>query len=143
MSDKAGRLGGTAIAYPANKGVWEKTLCQHQGSWDYTVVSLYLRTEGLTGPTNSNSEVLASLMAYIRTLQEPWIVLGDWNVDPTELQDTTICQIMRGRRILATGEATCKHGAELDFGVVSRSLQHSKRYFKPHCSCPPRGQNGK
>ena len=43
-------------------------------------------------------------------------------MDPTEIQDTALIQVMRGRMV-ATGEATCNHGAELDFGVVSRSLE--------------------
>ena len=47
-----------------------------QSRWGYTIVSLYLRdTEGINGPTNA--EVLASLVAYVRTLPEPWIVLGE------------------------------------------------------------------
>ena len=56
--------------------------------------SLYLRdTEGLNGPTNA--EVLSSLVAFVRTLPEPWIILGDWNLDPTEVQDTALIQVMR------------------------------------------------
>ena len=105
-------------------------------------VSLYLRdTEGLNGPTNA--EVLASLVAFVRTLPEPWIILGDWNLDPTEVQDSTLIQVMRGR-MLATGEATCNHGAELDFGVVSRSLEVLADLsvtwavpWKPHAASPP------
>ena len=132
LSDKGTRLGGTACAFPKNSGVWQKATYQCKGAgytavglrqrrWDYTIVSLYLRdTEGLNGPTNA--EVLSSLVAFVRTLPEPWIILGDWNLDPTEVQDTALIQVMRGRMI-ATGEATCNHGAELDFGVVSRSLE--------------------
>ena len=93
-----------------------------QRRWDYTIVSLYLRnTEGLNGPTNA--EVLSSLVAFVRTLPEPWIILGDWNLDPTEVQDTALIQVMRGRMVATGGEATCNYGAELDFGVVSRSLE--------------------
>ena len=96
-SEKDTRLGGgTAIAYPKNSGVREKTLYQHQGagfvsvglrqgSWDYIVISLHRGNK-----------------------RPPWCpmsdVLGDWSVDPTEVQDTTICQVMRGR-LLATEEA--------------------------------------
>ena len=53
-------------------------------------------------------------------------------------QDTTLHQVMRGR-LLVTGEATCNHGAELDVGVVSRSLEALTTFtptwevpWKPH-----------
>ena len=112
LSDKGTRLGGTACAFPKNSGVWQKATYQCKGAgytavglrqrrWDYTIVSLYLRdTEGLNGPTNA--EVLSSLVAFVRTLPEPWIILGDWNLDPTEVQDTALIQVMRGRMV-ATG----------------------------------------
>ena len=87
LSDKGTRLGGTACAFPKNSGVWQKATYQCKGAgytavglrqrrWDYTIVSLYLRdTESLNGPTNV--EVLSSLVAFVRTIPEPWIILGD------------------------------------------------------------------
>ena len=100
LSDTGTRLGGTACAFPKNSGVWQKATYQCKGAgytavglrqrrWDYTIVSLYLRdTEGMNGPTNA--EALSSLVAFVRTLPEPWIILGDWNLDPTEVQDTAL-----------------------------------------------------
>ncbi|CAE7453123.1 unnamed protein product, partial [Symbiodinium sp. KB8] len=69
----------------------------------YTLISLYLKdTEGPTGPRNA--QILASLVAYVRELPEPWII---------------------GGRLITAGEITCTQGEgnELDFVLVSRCIE--------------------
>ncbi|OLP75817.1 hypothetical protein AK812_SmicGene44330 [Symbiodinium microadriaticum] len=69
----------------------------------YTLISLYLQdTEGPTGPRNA--QILASLVAYVRELPEPWII---------------------GGRLITAGEITCTQGEgnELDFVLVSRCIE--------------------
>ncbi|CAE7761438.1 unnamed protein product, partial [Symbiodinium necroappetens] len=68
----------------------------------YTLISLYLKdTEGPTGPRNA--QILASLVAYVRELPEPWII----------------------GRLITAGEITCTQGEgnELDFVLVSRCIE--------------------
>ena len=54
---------------------------------DVVLVTIYLKcVEGLHGPTNS--EILASLVSFVRTLDQPWIVGGDFNVSPEAVSYT-------------------------------------------------------
>ena len=70
-----------------------------------TLICLHVKgTQGPTGPRNT--QILASLVVYVRELPEPWIIGGDWNCTPHVCMQTSMCQVMRGRLITA-GEITC------------------------------------
>ena len=128
------RIGGVAWVARRHKNVWTKHSFLLEGAGyeaigvqaqglTYTLISLYLQdTEGPTGPRNA--QILASLVAYVRELPEPWIIGGDWNCMPHVFMQSSVCQVMRGRLITA-GEITCTQGEgnELDFVLVSRCIE--------------------
>ena len=128
------RLGGVAWVARRHRNVWTKHSFLLEGAGyeaigvqaqglTYTLISLYLKdTEGPTGPRNA--QILASLVAYVRELPEPWIIGGDWNCTPRVFMQSSVCQVMRGRLVTA-GEITCTQGEgnELDFVLVSRCIE--------------------
>ena len=58
---------------------------------------------------DGNRDALSALGRELRKLQCPWIVGGDWNIDPEELFDSGFIELMRGS-IVARGkdEGTCR-----------------------------------
>ena len=67
------------------------------------------------------ASVLARQITFLKNTPEPWILGGDWNVEPEEIESTPLLQTMRGT-LVASGEATTNWGSELDFAVVNRGL---------------------
>ena len=86
-----------------------------------TLVSVYMAdSEGLS---EKNLAVLGDATALVRSLRSPWIMAGDWNMDPRTLNaagwvDTT------GGVIIAPALETCNKST-YDFFVVSKELQHA------------------
>ena len=134
LGETGSRIGGVAWVARKHRNVWTKHSFLLEGAGyeaigvqaqglTYTMISLYLKdTEGPTGPRNA--QILASLVAYVRELPEPWIIGGDWNCTPHVFMQCSVCQVMRGRLITA-GEITCTQGEgnELDFVLVSRCIE--------------------
>ena len=134
LRETGSRIGGVAWVARKHRNVWTKHSFLLEGAGyeaigvqaqglTYTMISLYLKdTEGPTGPRNT--QILASLVAYVRELPEPWIIGGDWNCTPHVFMQCSVCQVMRGRLITA-GEITCTQGEgnELDFVLVSRCIE--------------------
>ena len=84
-------------------------------------VSVYLRdSEGLS---EANLAILTQLAALLRSLSGPWVVGGDWNIQPQQLQESRWLDLVRGT-IHATSQPTC-HQSTYDFFVVSATISHS------------------
>ena len=89
--------------------------------WHLALVSLYLQdSSGLSA--SPNSDILAHLFSFIKTLKFPWLVAGDFNVDAEEIRETTIPETL-GARVVRVPGATVDSGRCLDFALVSRSLE--------------------
>ena len=63
-----------------------------------------------------NAEILSRLVAILKHRTGPWLVAGDFNVEPQEIAVTTLVQELGGQ-IICTGEPTMRGGSELDFGT--------------------------
>ena len=72
------------------------------------VICVYLRDS--EGRSDSNLEILGVLTGIIRTLKGPWIVMGDWNVEPAELVRSNWLHIVKGT-IHAPKAPTCHQHA--------------------------------
>ncbi|CAE7227892.1 unnamed protein product [Symbiodinium sp. CCMP2456] len=109
------------------------------GGRDVVLVTVYLETGmGLHG--GHNPTLLGDLMAFLKGLTVPWLVLGDFNIPVEEMDSTSILTEVQGA-VVCTGNATTLQGGELDYGWVSRALQDSVSVredwevpFRPHCA---------
>lgn len=130
-SAKGGTHGGFMLLYPANMHFhfvqaqvvegcgWYATLWTFHNV-NVIMVMAYFRTgEGIQGPTNA--KLWAGLIAFVTSLAKAVIIVGDFNITPEEFMSTTMNTIMQVQ-VLATGEATCHSGNELDWALVSTSL---------------------
>ena len=87
--------------------------------WSIIIVGVYMKSgENIQGHTNA--KVWASLIAFLRNLQVPYVVLGDFNEDPDEVQKTKILDKAEGI-ILRTGKETTLQGSEIDWGFISKN----------------------
>ena len=106
-------------------------------NWAIILILVYFKTgEGIQGQTNA--QLWARLTTFTQHLQLPYIVIGDFNVEPGEVAATTIVEHMGGS-LLATGQETTLQGSELDWSIVSKNLKPACRLqvqwevpFKPH-----------
>ena len=86
-----------------------------------TIISVYMAdSEGLS---ERNMAVLQEATALVRSLRSPWIMAGDWNMEPSTLNsagwvDTT------GGVVVAPALVTC-NSSTYHFFVASRELQHA------------------
>ena len=79
------------------------------------VISIYLWTgEGLT---ERNLALLHRLKLLVRTLKGPWVVGGDWNIEPELLQSSGWARYLKGQ-VFATEGPTCGD-KRYDFFLVS------------------------
>ena len=87
------------------------------------VILLYLTSS--SGLDLGNKRRLASVSALVATLKDPWLILGDWNLPPSELESSGWLEKIQGELVLPHGvEFTCSTGTSntlLDFGVRSKS----------------------
>ena len=99
--------GYTGVRFPACKG-------------DLAVYSLYLLSgAGLQHTTNA--EILGALAAELRG-HPNFLVMGDWNNTPGELNATRWPELVKGTTV-TTGGPTLSTGRELDYGLISSHLQ--------------------
>lgn len=104
---------------------------------DVILVMAYFRTgEGIQG--HINAQLWAGLISFVTSMTKPVIIAGDFNISPEELMTTTMSTIMQVQ-VLASGQATCHSGNELDWALVSTSLIANLSIkacwevpFKPH-----------
>ena len=86
-----------------------------------TCMSIYLRTaEGLS---QANAGILEQAAVALNGLRGPWIVGGDWNIQPDTLADSRWLQMVGGV-IFATDLPTCNDNT-YDYFVVHRSIAHA------------------
>lgn len=113
------------------------------GVFSFVLASIYLRPSiGLAG---ENLARLSDLVAILGTVRLPWLVVGDWNVPPGDMQHSGWVSFMGGRVVVPDGVAiTCTSGpcgGLLDYGVASGDMWHLIRGcraetevpWKPHC----------
>ena len=112
----------TLAAYNQNGNGWCGILLEQAGS-KLALFSIYLKTgESVLGPTNCH--ILGALRGCLKTLADglPWIVVGDWNAEPSALGESGFVKAVSGS-ILDSGEATFATSASnLDYAVVHSSL---------------------
>eukprot|EP00959_Pyramimonas_sp_CCMP1952_P042817 896016-Pyramimonas_sp.AAC.1 len=84
-------------------------------------MSVYLR-DG-EGMNEANADILWDVASQLRVAARPWILAGDFNMDPLQL---AAWAATAGGLALHTGTATCRAGAlrELDYAIISDELQH-------------------
>ena len=88
--------------------------------YDLALFSLYLES-GSSFDGRANALVLSNLYAVIATLKCPWCVVGDWNLEASEVLATRLEDLARGR-LLGTGLPTAGTAAELDYALVHLRL---------------------
>ncbi|CAK0878797.1 unnamed protein product [Prorocentrum cordatum] len=84
------------------------------------LMSVYLR-DG-EGMSEANADILWDVASQLRVAARPWILAGDFNMDPLQV---AAWAATAGGLVLHTGAATCRAGAlnELDFAIISDELQ--------------------
>ena len=147
-SERGGTNGGFMIVHPISCHMHKVEHYMIEGcgwlavqwqfdNWAIIVVLVYFKTgEGIQGQTNA--QLWARLTTFTQHLQLPYVVIGDFNVEPGEVAATTIVEHMGGS-LLATGQETTLQGSELDWSIVSKTLKPACRLqvqwevpFKPH-----------
>ena len=71
-----------------------------------TVYSVYLAVEGAAQAQEINSQVFKALVMHMMSHRQPWICMGDWNMDPKQVGLLPWVQ-RAGAVVLAPGTATC------------------------------------
>ncbi|CAK0843900.1 unnamed protein product, partial [Prorocentrum cordatum] len=80
------------------------------------VISAYFITK--IGRAKENIGLLAALHEYVRQLESPWVVIGDWNMEPVDVREWARSA---GGALVGPEEPAC--GPKVfDFAVVSRVL---------------------
>ncbi|CAE7357980.1 unnamed protein product [Symbiodinium natans] len=107
------------------EGAGIEAICVRRGGVSLLLISVYLKcSTPLDIPPNS--EIMAALLSMLSQHKGQWLVAGDWNCTPEELLSTNILPHIKGH-LIATGEATCQSGRELDFYIISAGLQGKVR----------------
>ena len=107
------------------EGAGIEAICVRRGGVSLLLISVYLKcSTPLDIPPNS--EIMAALLSVLSQHKGQWLVAGDWNCTPEELLSTNILPHIKGH-LIATGEATCQSGRELDFYIISAGLQGKVR----------------
>ena len=105
-------------------------------NFDIVVVSLYM--ESGVGLNDTNMRRLEQLAEFLKLITVPFLVLGDWNLEPSELESISWPHYVRARIVVPENIAfTCSKGKGrlLDYAVVSYSLWPYFRLF-PDLSSP-------
>ena len=87
----------------------------------FHVISVYLKDSD--GLSEYNLRVLQEAAALALTLGGPWVMAGDWNVGPDQLQEANWLKVAKGK-VFATELSTCNN-ATYDYCVVSNCLCHA------------------
>ncbi|CAK0885094.1 unnamed protein product, partial [Prorocentrum cordatum] len=80
------------------------------------IITSYFITK--IGRANENIGLMAALHEYVGQLESPWLVMGDWNMEPEDVREWARSA---GAALVAPGEPTCGSKV-LDFAVVSMVL---------------------
>ncbi|CAK0818119.1 unnamed protein product [Prorocentrum cordatum] len=80
------------------------------------IISSYFITK--IGRAKENIGLMAALLEYFGQLESPWLVMGDWNMEPEDVRERARSA---GAALVAPGGPTC--GSKVfDFAVVSQVL---------------------
>ena len=124
---------------------WRQKACN--ALWTTCVVAFWpgIKASGL------NQWLLEALAAFCLALDGPWIVMGDWNMEPAELAQAGWLDVVGGK-VFSTTTVTCAGGAGslIDYFVVSVTMAHlvQQVHQQPHIgqsdslSKPLRGVTG-
>ena len=63
----------------------------------------------------------AGLITFVTGVNQPCIIIGDFNLTPGEFMATTMSTAMQVQ-VVATGEETCNTGNELDWALVTNQI---------------------
>eukprot|EP00971_Amphidinium_carterae_P079500 1572982-Amphidinium_carterae.1 len=86
------------------------------------VISIYLQAGVLV---HKQLPCWHELAGYIRSLQQPWVCMGDVNCTPAELHSTGLLEGMSGTFVTQNlPTCTSGRGRILDFGVIATSIRH-------------------
>ena len=146
---QGGNHGGMVMVHPPNNQLFYLGSHMFEGcgwmamQWDLighsvVLIGIYAKCgEDLQGVTNR--QIWASITAFVRHLQLPYILMGDMNISPEEMAASNLLAHMEGA-ILATGKETTLHGAELDCSIVSKRIAAITQVHgdwevpcRPHC----------
>ena len=97
---------------------WTAAAVRMKG-FDVVLVAVYLE-DGI-GLAGANIDRLGSLSKFLEQLSVPYIIMGDWNLEPGELEMARWPESVRGRVVQPSGVAfTCRSGKGrmLDYAVV-------------------------
>ena len=75
------------------------------------------------GPAGENIALMAEVAAIISTITGPWILCGDCNMTPQQIESTGWLNII-GAYIVAPGRPKC-HSSTYDFFIIPISLRHA------------------
>ena len=89
-------------------------------NWTLAVINQDLQA-GTSVQAEPNCTIVAILLATVRDLAVPWIVVGDFNVPIEELQATSLPTEAHALLLSPEGPTT-DHGACLDFAMVSQEV---------------------
>ena len=97
-----------------------RALCSGGVAW----VNVYLHTG--VGMAQENIALLDVIAARVALIGKPYVITGDWNMEPGELASGTFLSQVRGT-IVAPAEGTCDPAARvLDYFVVSAHLRRAR-----------------
>lgn len=146
ITPEGGTQGGVFIGYRKNLNAFDA--CKQQTPrWTANLLRLNGRTlllavvylyPGQTATSPQNRQVLAELAGLIQSLSIPYLLVGDWNLEPEQLKESQFTRRIKGH-VAATGAATINTGAELDYVIHSMCLvglvavqRDLSVPFKPH-----------
>ena len=129
VTEKGGISGGIAtlvrqpilIAKGLNPGThrWHRVSIQWTQATKLHIVNLYGFDCKQEGYLEKNEELHRSIGADLHTLgRVPWVVGGDWNMEPEQIEGTWEI----GGEVVRTYQLTHSHGKELDWFLTSRLM---------------------
>ena len=99
-------------------------LVWHLKGGNVVMVCTYLvPKEGLA--TGANAKTLRALMAFVKSLADPYVIVGDWNHSPAQIAKARIHEFLRGVVLTPPCAVTCDKGkgSMIDFAIVSECLK--------------------
>ena len=87
-------------AMPRLAAAWVSAVCRG----GICVVSIYLKDS--VGPDDFNLKVLHEAASFVNSLEIPWIIAGDWNMEPSSFAGPNWLELVKGK-IMAPASPTC------------------------------------
>ncbi|CAK0814486.1 unnamed protein product, partial [Prorocentrum cordatum] len=114
----------SALNASACKGFQATALHMQRGN--VVVITLYLFPGGKLG--GINTEHRRSVGRFVKTLADPWVIIGDWNTSMDKLQASKSMKLLDGVLIKPDVEVTCTTGpgsSLIDFAFAKRGFEGS------------------